>query len=212
MAWLSFLPPHYHQKCHWPWMKTTSESKFGNNIVLDQNKICQNCTLCLKNQDSRQCLIGRIKTNVFKIQFCWLIMANIIRVHRHLKTVTIPSAYGLQLRGNCTPIGNWVCWLSWNYQLLFEFFNFYKHPEKNVWETLKWHLSFSGPFGTWVFIKTNFCKFWSIIQEPPGLQMFEYHIWVSQTICIKIIFFKQVWWFWDPVQTIFKLGLGCSSP
>ena len=47
------------------------------------------------------------------------------------------------------------------------------------------------------------CLFVSIIaQEPLGLLQFKYLIWVSQTICFRvlILFFKKYEQFWDSTQ------------
>ena len=74
-------------------MKTTSESKFGNNIVLDQNKICQNCTLCLKTKIPDNVWLVESKQMSSKFNFAdllWLILlefTDILRQWRyHLHT------------------------------------------------------------------------------------------------------------------------------
>ena len=65
------------------------------------------------------------------------------------------------------------------------------------------------------FIETCKILFWSITQEPLNLLKFQWHQWVSQTICFRmlvLLFQKKFWQFWDSAQNMHSYSdLRCSS-
>ena len=113
----------------------------------------------------------------------------------------------IRLRGNCTPNQNLACFVD-DLKIMNRFWkNHMINLKQIVWEAQKWHCNLSKPSSFSIIDQTYKLLFWSVMQEPLGLEL------LGQFASNNHIVFQKFADHFEIVQkNMLNFCLGCTCP